>query len=74
MRLSPERPRRTGASASLQRRARDLLVVAIPKKTGDDVIKALQGFGLTEWGQANIAAVPALSEFANIVQTVALEK
>lgn len=40
-------------------RARDLLVVAIPKKTGADVIKALQDFGLTEWGQAKLAVVPA---------------
>ena len=39
-------------------RARDLLVVAVPKKTGDDVIKKLQGFGLTEWGQTKLAAVP----------------
>ena len=39
-------------------RARDLLVVAIPKKTGDDVIKALQGFGLTEWGQGKLPVVP----------------
>lgn len=42
-------------------RARDLLVVAIPKNTGNDVIKALQDFGLTEWGQAKLAAVPAPS-------------
>lgn len=42
-------------------RARDLLVVAIPKKTSDDVIKALKGFGLTEWGQAKLAVVPAPS-------------
>lgn len=40
-------------------RARDLLVVAIPRKTGDDVIKALRGFGLAEWGQAKLAIVPA---------------
>lgn len=35
-------------------RARDLLVVAIPKKTSVDVVKALQGHGLTEWGQAKL--------------------
>ena len=40
-------------------RARDLLVIAIPQKTGDDVIKALEGFGLIEWGQASLAVVPA---------------
>jgi superfamily I DNA/RNA helicase len=33
-------------------RARDLLVVGIPEATGDDVIKALQDLGLTEWVQA----------------------
>ena len=46
-------------------RAQDLLVVAIPKKTSEDVIKALRGYGLAEWGQAKLAvlttalAVPA---------------
>lgn len=36
-------------------RARDLLVLAIPKKTSVDVVKVLQGFGLAEWGQAKLA-------------------
>jgi superfamily I DNA/RNA helicase len=36
-------------------RARDLLVIAIPKKTSDSVVNALQGFGLTEWGQNKLA-------------------
>jgi hypothetical protein len=40
-------------------RARDLLVVAIPKKTGDDVIKALQVLGLTEWGQTEGPPAPS---------------
>jgi superfamily I DNA/RNA helicase len=39
-------------------RAQDLLVIGIPKKTGDDVIKKLHGFGLSEWGQAKLEAVP----------------
>ena len=40
-------------------RARDLLVVAIPKNTSDEVIEALQDFGLTEWGQTKLAVVPS---------------
>jgi superfamily I DNA/RNA helicase len=36
-------------------RAQDLLVVAIPKKTSENVVNALQGFGLAEWGQAKLA-------------------
>jgi len=43
-------------------RARDLLVIAIPEKTGDDVIKALEGFGLIEWGQTKLAVIPVPSE------------
>ena len=39
-------------------RARDLLVVSIPKKTTDDVVKVLHGFGLAEWGQAKLAVTP----------------
>lgn len=37
-------------------RARDLLVVAIPKNTSEGVVKALQGFGLAEWGSRSLAA------------------
>lgn len=41
-------------------RARDLLILAIPKKTGADVVKVLQGYGLTEWGHGKltVAALP----------------
>ncbi len=42
-------------------RARDLLVIAVPKKTDDGVIKALQGFGVAEWGQSKLAVMPAAS-------------
>lgn len=35
-------------------RARDLLVIAIPKKTSDDVVKVLQGFGLAEWSPGKL--------------------
>ena len=43
-------------------RARDLLVIAIPKKTNDSVVKLLQGFGLTEWGQKMLAVVTSSAE------------
>ena len=36
-------------------RARDLLVIAIPKQTGAEVIASMQGFGLAEWGQSTLS-------------------
>lgn len=43
-------------------RARDLLVLAIPKKTSVDVVKVLQGFGLAEWGQTKLAVAAPTCE------------
>lgn len=46
-------------------RAQDLLVVAIPKTTSDDVVKALQGFGLAEWGQSRLAVATTSQAIAS---------
>ena len=45
-------------------RARNLLVIAIPKKTSNDAIEALRTLGLTEWEQAKLTVVPGLDESA----------
>lgn len=39
-------------------RATDLLVIAVPEKTNEDVITSLQNLGLTEWGRTKFNAKP----------------
>jgi superfamily I DNA/RNA helicase len=36
-------------------RAQDLLVIAIPKKTSEEVVEALRGLGLQEWGHSTLS-------------------
>jgi hypothetical protein len=43
-------------------RAKDLLIIAIPHRTTDDVITSLRNFGLTEWEQGKLAMVSASTE------------